>query len=125
MTEIYLNIVEEIPMDTKSTEYIEEAPEAVELSIQKSDIVRIEESVHVSWSGVSGCNHQDTVDNNAKTAMESWVKAKMFEHRNWRWVKYGAGVGNFRCSQRKDPWTSVRSCGCSGHIPCYIEFRKA
>lgn len=103
----------------------ETAHEFKNLTIEKSDIVRIEESVRFSWSGVTGCNTQERADAEYSNTLNSWVKNKMFEYRNWRWVRYGTNGVSGSCSRSRDRWTGVRSCGCRGHLKCYIEFRKA
>lgn len=95
------------------------------LNLSNSDIVRIEEDVSFSWSGVTGCNSNDRAQSEYQNTLKAWVKNKLFEYRNWSWVRYGAIEANGRCSQSKDPWTGVRRCGCSGKLKCYIEFRKS
>ncbi|MFK5855084.1 MAG: hypothetical protein QM503_03060 [Bacteroidota bacterium] len=106
------------------TEMNETAYEIKSLSIEKSDIVRIEESVYFSWGGVTGCNTQERADGEYSKVLKSWVKNKMYEHRNWRWVRYGTNGVSGTCNSFRDRWTNVRSCGCRGHLKCYIEFRK-
>lgn len=49
----------------------------------------------------------------------------MFEYQQYRYIRYGNEASRVSVSQRKDPWTGVRSCGARTSIPCYIEFRKA
>lgn len=117
-------LIEESYTEEKSDELSEEAAELGSISIQNSDIVRIEENVYVNWSGVSSCNHRSRIESEVRSALKRWVERKMYEHRNWRWVRYGAKASTVRCSQSRDVWTGVKSCGCRGHIPFYIEFRK-
>jgi len=105
-------------------ELAESAFEEKSLNINISDIVRIEEKVDFYWSGVSGCNNNATAQTEYKKTLTKWVKNQMFEHRNWRWVKYGIIEATGRCSQSRDRWTNVRTCRCSGKLNCYIEFRK-
>ncbi|MCG2419366.1 hypothetical protein K8089_10055 [Aequorivita sp. F47161] len=95
------------------------------LNLSNSDIVRIEEDVRFSWSGVTGCNSNDRAQSEYQQTLKAWVKNKLYEHRNWSWVRYGATEANGRCNSSKDPWTGVRRCGCSGKLKCYIEFRKS
>ena len=98
--------------------------EADNLNLTDSDIVRIEENVPFHWSGVTGCNNHDRAQNEYKKTLTNWVKNKMYEHRNWRWIRYSATEAIGRCTQYRDRWTGKRSCLCRGSLKCYIEFRR-
>lgn len=117
-------LVKESYTEEKFYEVSEETAELGNISIQNTDVVRIEESVHVNWSGVSSCNHRSRIESEVQSALQKWVQRKMYEHRHWRWLRFGAKASTVSCSQRRDVWTSVKSCGCRSYIPFYIEFRK-
>jgi hypothetical protein len=93
-------------------------------TLENADIVRIEEDVPFYWSGVSGCNDNTRAQNEYLKTRNEWAKNKIFEYRQWRWVKFGALSANGRCRQSQDPWTNVRKCSCSGTLKCFIEFIK-
>jgi len=88
------------------------------------EILRIEEKVGLGWRGVRGCGDQSRVNAEAKAAMERWVKDKLFQYRDLDLVRYGNGQGQVRCRSGGGDWGSARWCGCSGSMPCYIEFKK-
>lgn len=87
-------------------------------------IILIEEKVSVGWSGVDSCHHSDRVQAEVRYDLQKWIQKKLFEHRNWRYIRAGAKASRVSCHQWKDPWSGKRSCGCRGAIPFYIEFRK-
>ena len=122
MTKI-VNLSEHLSVLETTVHSVEPLDFRDELSFRKSDnILRIEEKVQVTWTGVKGCSRH--VDRNVKKALEKWVKQKMFEHKDLRWVQYGSKKSSFKCSRSKDPWTSVRKCGCLGKVPFFIDFQK-
>jgi len=122
------NIIEEINSQEFQHQTLEKFNETTfkldKLNQLDSDIVRIEETVPFSWSGVRGCNDNERAQSVYKEVLTNWVKDKMFEHRNWEWVRYGATEANGRCHESRDRWTNERSCGCRGGLKCYIEFLK-
>ena len=89
-----------------------------------AEVLRIEEQVGLGWRGVRGCGDQDRVNAEARAAMQRWVKDKLFQYRDLDLVRFGNGQGQVRCSSGGGDWGSARWCGCSGSMPCYIEFRK-
>lgn len=87
-----------------------------------ADVLRIVESIDISWSGVSNC--PSSVDAETKKYFDAWVGRKMKEHQNLRWKSYGHDGGNYRCTQYRDI-DGTRYCGCRGGIKkAYIEFWK-
>jgi hypothetical protein len=99
--------------------------EVLELSKDYAgDILRIEESVGLGWSGVRGCNSQDRVNAEARAALERWVKDKLFQYRQLDLLRYGNGQGRVSCRSSGGNWGSARRCACSGSLPCFIEFKK-
>lgn len=109
-----------------SEELNETAHEFMSLKIADSEIVRIEGDAPFHWSGVRNCNNDADAQVNYKAAIAKWVQKKMFEHRDWRWVRYGAKSVEGRCTQYTPGTFSggSRSCLCRGVLKCYIEFRK-
>jgi hypothetical protein len=117
--------IESKEVHLESLDYL--AASAYELNTLESkdlEIVRIEGDASFLWSGVTGCNNNDRVQGELQKVMDQWAKDRIFEHRNWRWTKYGAISTHGRCYQRRDQWTGVRDCDCRGYLKCYIEFRK-
>ena len=123
--------IEDILKEIESTElnvlslldFNETAPEVNSLQLRNSDIVRIEENVPFGWSGVTGCNNNERAQSEYRKTLAEWVKNKMYEYRNWRWIRYGSSEATGRCSQYDDIWTG-RRCNCRGTLKCFIEFRK-
>jgi len=125
------DLYEEQAFGTKSTppafdSHEEASPHLNSLgTIPKSEILRIEEKVYVSWGGVTGCCAQDRIDGSCRAKLEEWAKNKMFEHRQLRWLRYGSLSAQVSCSQSRAPWPdNSRSCRGSVSLPCYIEFTK-
>lgn len=117
--------VESKELQVPSLEFLfDSAYELSSLDSKDFEIVRIEGDASFNWSGVTGCNDNDRVQSELQKVMESWAKDRIFEHRNWRWTKYGAISTHGKCYKRRDRWTGVRDCGCRGYLKCYIEFRK-
>lgn len=91
----------------------------------KADILRIEEPVYHSWSGVSGCDHPSRKDAELKAAYEGWVKKKLFEYRHLNYITYGHLGGTMRTGNSRAPWPdNNRSCWGNLSITCFIEFYK-
>ena len=100
------------------------AQESKEMNFKSNDILRIEENVSHSWSGVTNCGHTDRIRRECAGAVERWARNKMFEYRQYRWIRYGNESSRVHITQRNPPF-GPRSCGARTSIPCYIEFRKA
>lgn len=87
------------------------------------DVLRIEETIATSWSGVSGCCDQETVDNNADAVFVAWVQKKLYEYRHLSYKTYGHGGGTAQCSSSRAPFPdNSRSCRGSISLDAYIEF---
>ncbi len=110
--------------DSATIAIADEASWATGKTIPGGDIVRVEEIVTVSWHGVSSCDHSDRIQAEVRAALQRWMQAKLYEHRDWRYLRAGAKASTVRCRQWKEPWSGKRSCGCSGGIPFWIEFAK-
>jgi hypothetical protein len=90
-----------------------------------ADVLRIEEDVYASWSGVSGCCDGDTPSNNVNAAFTKWVKDKIFQYRDLRYLRYGQGGGTARCRTSSSGFPdNRRSCRGSATVKAYIEFEK-
>ncbi len=117
-------LVEASSSEVTSDEIFDEAAWASTISLPDSDVVRIEEQVPVSWNGVSSCDHTDRIQAEVNAAFRRWIERKLYEHRDWRYLRAGGKPGQVRCGSHKDPWTGKRSCGCRGALPFWIEFAK-
>lgn len=89
------------------------------------DILRIEEDVYASWKGVNGCCKGETPNNNLNIAITKWVKDKIFEYRDLRYVRYGHGGGTAKCTTSSSGFPdNRRRCRGSITVKAYIEFTK-
>ena len=93
------------------------------LSQDKDNVLRVEEKVGRSWSGVASCGHSDRIQAEAQAALNEWIKQKIFQYRNLRYLRAGAGEGRARWTDYNPPF-GARSCHGSLTMPCYIEFAK-
>ena len=97
--------------------------DAAALSVNKAQVLRVEENVSANWSGVRDCGNAQQVNAEARRALESWAKDKMFQYRHLRYIRYGAGAGTGRVTQSDSGWGGGgRSCRAYITMPCYIEF---
>ena len=124
MTEEELFEILETTELENTSDFGQAMPEAEELNLDSGDILRIEEPIRHTWTGVTSCGHQDRIKNECWGRVQSWAKDKMFEYRQFRCLRYGNGSSRVKIRNRKDPWTGKRSCWAGTTIPCYIEFRK-
>jgi hypothetical protein len=119
------DLVDDRSIQDVETEEVEDTTTWAEApAVPSAEIVRIEEVVQVGWSGVSSCDHSDRIQAEVRSHLQRWIEKKLYEHRNWRYLRAGAKASSVRCGSWKDPWTGKRSCGCSGGIPFYIDFAK-
>ena len=89
------------------------------------DVLRVEEDVYASWSGVSGCCSGDTPQKNVNAAFAKWVKDKLYQYRHLRYTRYGHGGGTAHCTTSTALWPdNRRSCRGSATVKGYIEFVK-
>lgn len=99
--------------------------EAQLAALAPSDLLRIEAKVSARWSGVRSCCGDGTPDKQIDKAFQKWVKDQLYQHRDKKFVKYGHGGGNARCSSSKSGFPdNKRSCRGSGVVDAYIEFAK-
>lgn len=90
-----------------------------------ADVLRIEEDVYASWSGVSGCCSGDTPNKNVNVEFTKWVKDKIFQYRDLRYIRYGHGGVTARCVTSSSGFPdNRRSCRGSAKVKAYIEFEK-
>lgn len=123
----YINEAEAFPLSACRGEANLEAFEEITLDLAPeidAEILRIEETVSLGWRGVSSCSRQDRINAEARSALELWVKNKLFQYRDLDLIRYGSGEGRVRCSSGGGDWGSARWCSCGGSMPCYIEFKK-
>ena len=109
--------------ESATAEIVDEVRWQAAQAIDDADVVLIEEKVTVSWRGVKSCDHSDRIQSEVRAALQRWMEQKIYEHREWRYLRAGAKAGTVRCRAWKD-WDGTRSCGCSGGIPFYIEFLR-
>jgi hypothetical protein len=117
-------LVEESNSEGTFTEITDEASWAQSAPPLDEEVVIVEENVQVSWSGVSSCDHTDRIQAEVRTHLQRWIEKKLYEHRDWRYLRAGAKASSVRCRSWRDTWTGRRSCGCNGVIPFWIEFAK-
>ena len=92
----------------------------------KNNILRIEGIASTSWKGVRGCCDQNTVNNQAKKAIEQWVGMQILANRPLQYHKSGivGQASHAKCKYKKNKWTGERSCKGSYKQAYYIEFIK-
>jgi hypothetical protein len=120
-TNNFYQIEDEGSVELSLEKTIEEAPDARQSKL--TDVLRIEEDVARRFSGVRGCSDSATHNSNALQALEEWAKAKIFEHRDLRYIRYSYLSGSARWTNYTS-WDGTRSCSGSVTIRCFIEFRK-
>lgn len=120
--EDFFTTEEEISVNIKGN--LDEVIEFKKLKLKDSDVLKIEENVNHHWRGVTSCGHADRIKNESWTKVQSWAKNKIFEYREYRYVRYGNKAHTVYVEQWKDPITGKRKCGARTTIPCFIEFRR-
>lgn len=87
--------------------------------------LRVEETVHITWTGVTNCCDSQRVHDEVNARFNSWLGTKVNEHapkvpRNWGW-----GDSTVNCSSSREPWPSnARSCRASTASPFFVEFSE-
>jgi hypothetical protein len=118
----------ELTEETHTIEASHDSDELAEFAAKaapEQDVLRVEEDVYASWSGVSGCCSGDTAQRNVNAAFARWVQEKLYQYRHLRYTKYGHGGGTARCTTSTSPWPdNRRSCRGSATVKGYIEFVK-
>lgn len=94
------------------------------LIYEKSQVLRIEEKVARSWSGVKSCGDADRVQSELNTAVQGWLKEKIFQHRHLRYLNYGYHDVKWRASRTGGGLGGARSCRGSLAMTCYVEFAE-
>lgn len=91
-----------------------------------SNILRVEGNVGASWRGVRGCADAPTPRQKVEEAANNWIKEKMFEHKNFKWIKYGWDVPVISIRRWRDPFPDRRNhCSGTANFKIYIEFEKS
>jgi hypothetical protein len=92
----------------------------------KANVLRVEETIYRSWSGVRSCGDTDRVKAEIDAAIQAWVGQKLLEYVNHQVLRYGAGDASVstRNSGGSGFPRSPRRCSGSASIPCFIEFKK-
>ena len=119
----FYTIDNEDSLDLNLEHYVDEASDSKTLNLQQSEILRIEEEVSRSFSGVRGCSDSNTHNSNATAAMNEWAQRKIFENRNLRYIRFGH-LGGTAYWTNRTAWDGTRSCTGYVVIKCFIEFRK-
>jgi hypothetical protein len=91
-------------------------------TLNKEDVLRIEEDRSRGWSGVRGCCDQDTVNANAKACFDEFVKDKIYQYRHMRFIGAGAPPSSAHCSYSGGDWGSARTCRGGVTLKCWAEF---
>lgn len=110
-------------LELKAIKEIDEAIEAASISLESGDILRLEEGVSKRFTGVRSCSDPDVHNSNANVALNKWAQAKIFEHRNLRYIRFGH-LGGTAHWTNYTTWDGRRYCTGYVVIKCYIEFRK-
>lgn len=98
------------------------AEESKDKTFNHTDILRIEETVFISWTGVTSCGKAERIRNEIREALKAWANRKMLDYQQYRYISYGNGTSKVHTYYRSR-W-GKRSCKSSTSIPFYIEFRK-
>ena len=94
-------------------------------SSSNNDILRVEEDIGASWSGVSNCGNDGRISSACRRRLEEWARDKMFEYRHLKWIRFGhQWPVRARITRRRNRWTNERSCRGSATLNCYMEFEK-
>ena len=94
-------------------------------NVEKEQVLRVEETLTASFSGVRSCGDSARAASEAKNRLEQWVQTKLFEYRDLQYLGYGTGEGRHTWSNSTGPWPeNRRSCRGTVTFPAYIEFKK-
>lgn len=88
---------------------------------EPQNILRIEEVKFHKWSGVRSCGDTNRVASEVNFALEDWAKAKIFENRHLRYIRYSHLGGNYTI-RNSNGGVSGRKCSGSLNLKCFIEF---
>jgi hypothetical protein len=97
----------------------------IQKPLSPDNILRVEGVASIGWKGVSGCCGQNTVNNQAKKAIEAWVGKQILANRPHQYYRSGlvGQIVNAKCKS-KNPQFGARSCKGSWKQPYFIEFIK-
>lgn len=91
-----------------------------------SDVIRIEHTLHVTWSGVSGCCSGGRPQREVTKDFQQWVGQQITANPGKPYLRSGHGGGTARCRSSQAPWPdNSRSCSGSASVVAFIEFLKA
>ena len=103
--------------------FSERAEGSHEKSMPPADLLRVEEDLPMSWSGVSSCCDRERIDNECKAQFDSWLGRQVSGHPGHQMVNYGHGGGSVRCSQSNSGWPdNRRSCRAGVTVRAFAEF---
>ncbi|ROI01549.1 hypothetical protein EGI16_16770 [Chryseobacterium sp. G0240] len=89
------------------------------------NILRVEANLGATWRGVRGCGDSPTPRNHIEAAANNWIKEKMFENKNLKWIRYGWSIPVISIRHWKDPFPDRRNhCSGNANFKIYIDFEK-
>ena len=90
--------------------------------IPASEVLRIEQTIRTSWSGVDSCKKRSRATRAVAGRLEEWANGKMREHRGLRFMRYGL-VRGFRYNwQSRRRLNGSRRCWGWSEFRVFIEF---
>lgn len=100
-------------------------PEVDQSKIVASNILRVEADLVSSWRGVRGCGDAPTPRKKIEATANAWIKTKMFEHKNLKWIRYGWNVPVISVRRWQDPFPDKRRhCSGNARFKIFMEFEK-
>lgn len=106
-------------------EFIQISPSYEDVNLDTVNVLRIESKLTANWKGVQSCGDQDRVYRNTDERALVWIKDKLFEHRDSKWVRYGWYYEKPNVRNWKDDWpSSARNCRGSVEFVIFIELEK-
>lgn len=89
------------------------------------NVLRVESKLTATWSGVRSCSDISIHKQNIETTANNWIKNKMFEHRNEKWIRYGWDIPKITIRNGRNPFPNrSRYCRGTANYNIYIEFEK-
>lgn len=106
-------------------EFIQISPSYEDVNLDTVNVLRIESKLTATWSGVRSCRDQDRMIRNTDEKALVWIKDKLFEHRESKWVRYGWYYGKPTVRNSSEPWPS-RAESCTGRVEflIFLEIEK-
>lgn len=105
--------------------FVQVSPHYENKTMDTIQILRIENTLVASWSGVSSCGEIERMKRNTDEKAIIWIKDKLFEHRESKWIRYGWYYETPNVRESKEPWPSnKRSCTGNVKFVAFIEFEN-